>query len=50
MYFAILLFFSLLLQEYNNNTMNILRRFCRIATFLMAFLSNSSFASELHTP
>ncbi len=36
-YFAILLFFSLLRQEYNNNTMNILRRWCRIATFLMAF-------------
>ncbi len=35
--FAILLFFSLLRQEYNNNTMNILRRWCRIATFLMAF-------------
>lgn len=39
--FAILLFFSLLLQEYYNNTMNILRRWCRIATFLMAFLSNN---------
>lgn len=38
--FAISLFFSLLLQEYNNNTMNILRRWCRIVTFLMAFLSN----------
>ena len=38
--FAITLFFSLLQQEYNNNTMNILRRWCRIATFLMAFLSN----------
>ena len=38
--FAISLFFSLLQQEYNNNTMNILRRWCRIATFLMAFLSN----------
>ena len=36
--FAISLFF--LLQEYNNNTMNILRRWCRIAAFLMAFLSN----------
>jgi len=32
--FAITLFFSLLQQEYNNNTMNILRRWCRIATFL----------------
>ena len=40
-YFAISLFFSLLLQEYNNNTMNILRRWCRIVTFLMAFLSNN---------
>lgn len=39
-YFAISLFFSLLQQEYNNNTMSILRRWCRIATFLMAFLSN----------
>ena len=39
--FAISLFFSLLLQEYNNNTMNLLRRWCRIATFLMAFLSNN---------
>ena len=38
--FAITLFFSLLQQEYNNKTMNILRRWCRIATFLMAFLSN----------
>ena len=38
--FAISLFFSFLLQEYNNNTMNILRRWCRIVTFLMAFLSN----------
>ena len=39
-YFAISLFFRLLLQEYNNNTMKILRRWCRIVTFLMAFLSN----------
>ena len=35
--FAISLFFSLLQQEYNNNTMSIWRRWCRIVTFLMAF-------------
>ena len=35
--FAISLFFSFLQQEFNNNTMSIWRRWCRIATFLMAF-------------
>ena len=27
-----------------------MKGWCSFATFLMAFLSNSSFASELHTP
>ena len=28
-------------KTYNNNTMSILKRWCRIATFLMAFQSNN---------